>query len=152
MKNADKIFYSIIILLVLYGVYRVIIGFMPDSKPIEHTHIERDTVTVRDTVKVPRVIYVTKLQARIDTVFVNNSSILVARADTTLQKDSSKVSVSYFFPPLNQFEVKFDIKEKIIKELKTISETVTVTIEQPFYKQITFWTTIASIFLFFLVK
>jgi len=139
-------------ILIIIGLAVKMIFFPPDPVRVVDTVIQRDTVMHRDTVKIPKTIYITKLLAKIDTVFVDSSKVFVAKADTTLQKDSSKVNVSYFFPPLNYFEVKFDIKEKIIRELQTITETKTVTVELPFYKQITFWTTIGAMLLYFLVK
>ena len=57
--------------------------------------------------------------------------------------------VSYYFPPYST-DIALNIKQKIIKEFQTITELKTVTVDLPFYKQITFWTTIASIFSFLL--
>lgn len=152
MKANDILNTAIGLVILIIIVLAVKMIFFPDQVRVVDTIIQRDTVTHVDTVRVPKTIYVTKLQAKIDTVFVNDNPMQVAKADTTLQKDSSKVNVSYYFPPLNYFEVMFDIKEKIIEKLKTITETKTVTVELPFYKQITFWTTIGAMLLFFLVK
>lgn len=139
-------------ILIVIGLAVKMIFYPPEQKTIVETVIKRDTLIRVDTIRVPKTIYVTKLQAKIDTIFVNNNSVLVAKADTTLQRDSSKVDISYFFPPLNYFEAKFDIKEKIIETLKVITETVTITVEKPIYEQWTFWSTIAAVLLFFVVK
>lgn len=141
-----------IAVLIIIGLASKMIFFSSDPKTIIDTVVQRDTVTHVDTVRIPKTVYVTKLQARIDTVIINNNLVQVAKADTTLQKDSSKINISYYFPPLNYFEAKFDIKEKIIEKLKTITETQTITVERPFYKQLTFWTTICAMLLFFLSK
>lgn len=128
------------------------ITFFPGRERITDRVVEKDTVSHTDTLRIPKTVYVTKLQAKIDTVIINNQPIEVAQADTVIKQDSSKIKISYFFPPLNYFEAKFDIKEKIIESIKTITERETITVEQPIYKQWTFWTTILSIVLFFLVK
>jgi hypothetical protein len=139
-------------ILIILGLASKMIFFPTDPKEIVDTVVQRDTLTRVDTVRIPKTVYVTKLQAKLDTIYVNNNPVQVAKADTILQKDSSKIKISYYFPPLNYFEAKFDIKEKIIETLKTITETKTITVEQPIYKQWTLWTTILSIVLFFLVK
>ena len=38
----------------------------------------------------------------------------IAWADTTIQQDSSRIRVLYWMPPINQFDIKASIKEKII--------------------------------------
>jgi len=121
------------------------------NEPIEHITIERDTVHHVDTIRVPKIIYVQKLHAKIDTVFIDSSKVLVAHADTTIQKDSSKVKVSYYFPPQNYFEIMLDLKEKIIHELKTITEVKTITISEPWYKNTWFYSTVLSILVLFMV-
>lgn len=138
--------------------------FFPDQIRVVDTVTVRDTTTVHDTTYVPRNINISKLKAKLskeikDSLIIyfnhlgkDSSETLVAYADTTIHKDSSKIKVSYHFPPENFFEIVLDIKDKIVKEIQTITETKTITVELPFYKQITFWTTIGAMLLFFLVK
>jgi hypothetical protein len=123
-----------------------------ESEHSVNTEITRDTVTVHDTTFVKKPVYVTKWKAEIDTVIVDNEKVLVAKADTTIQSDSSKIKVSYYFPPKNFFEIALDLKERIIHDLKTITEVKTVTMEQPFYKNIFVYTTLIASLLIFLVK
>lgn len=142
---------GVAILIIIYLAIKMIF-FPQEPKRIVETQTVRDTVSRVDTIRVPKTVYVTKLQAKLDTIYVNNNPVQVAKADTTLQKDSSKIDIRYFFPPLNYFEAKFDIKEKIIETLKTVTETITVTVEKPVYQQWTFWSTIAAVLLLFVVK
>ena len=141
-----------LVILIIIGLAAKMIFFSPIPERVVDTVIKRDTVTHIDTVKIPKVITITKIQAKIDTVFVDSSKVVFAMADTTFKKDSSKVSIRYYCPPLNCFAATFDIKEKIIKQFQTITETKTITVELPFYRQITFWTTIGAMLLLFFVK
>lgn len=86
-----------------------------------------------------RPIYITKIKAKIDTVyevqFLGDSGdsayvpIQVAKADTLLLTDSSRIGITYYYPPRNYFDVKANIKEKII--------TKELTIEKPY--DLSFW-------------
>lgn len=151
-------------ILIIIGLAVKMIFFAPDPVHVVDTVTVRDTTTVHDTTFVPKSVNISKLKAKLSqqikdslTIYFNQSGkdtahALFAMADTTFKKDSSKISIRYYFPPLNFFAATFDLKEKIIHELQTITETKTVTIELPFYRQITFWTTIGAILLIFLMK
>lgn len=141
---------NIVLVALIIGALFFFISILP-NKPIEHTTIERDTVHQVDTIRVPKIIYVQKLHAKIDTVFIDSVKVLVAHADTTIQKDSSKIKVSYYFPPQNYFEIMLDLKEKIIHELKTITEFKTITLSEPWYKNTWFYSTVLSILVLFMV-
>jgi len=78
-------------ILIMIGVAIEMISNCSGRKSVVETVIVKDTVTRVDTIRVPKTIYVTKLQAKLDTIFVNNNPVQVAKADTTLQKDSSKL-------------------------------------------------------------
>lgn len=138
--------------LIIIGLSVKMIFFSPRPIHIIDTKIMRDSVIVRDTIKIPKYIYITKLQAQIDTFFIDSSKVTFAHADTTIQKDSSKIKVSYYFPPKNFFEIALDLKERIIHELKTITETKTITLEQPWYKDMWFYSNILLLAILFLVK
>ena len=129
--------------------------FFPSEKTlhITDTVVKRDTVNHVDTIKVQKTIFITKWKARLDTIKTgSDSGNVVARADSIFQKDSSSVKVSYYFPPKNMFEIAWDIKERIIKQFQTITETKTITYEKPFYENIFLYTTIIATLLIFLVK
>lgn len=141
---------NIVLVAVIIGAIFFLISILP-HKPIERITIERDTVHQVDTLRVPKIIYVQKLHAKIDTVFIDSSKVIVAYADTTIQKDSSRIEVSYYFPPQNYFEIILDLKEKIIHELKTITEIKTIAISEPWYKNTWFYSTVFSIIILFMV-
>jgi len=105
-----------------------------------------DTVTVvkTDTVTVVKNNVITKWKAKLDTVYVDSMEVVKASADTVLTQDSSSVKVSYLFPPLNYFDVEFDLREKTIYEeiTTTILDSVVVQVNKPFYEDTWFWTTI----------
>lgn len=71
---------------------------------------------------VDKPIYITKIKAKIDTVFepIYNGidtvfvPIAYAKADTLLKQDSSSIKVTYYYPPRNYFDLDLNIKEKII--------------------------------------
>ncbi len=152
--KANDILNTMLVLsvLIFLGLGIKYLFFAPEPNHVIGTKIERDTVTVKDTIRIPKYIYVTKLQARIDTIFVDSSKVLVARADTALQKDSSKIKVSYYFPPKNLFEIALEIKERIIREFQTVTETKTIITEEPWYRDMWFYSTMLSLVILFLVK
>lgn len=147
--KAENILNIVLVVSIIGGIFFLISQI--HDKPIEHITIERDTVYHVDTVRVPKIIYIQKLHAKLDTVFTDSSKVLVAHADTTIQKDSSKIKVSYYFPPQNYFEIMLDLKERIIHELKTITEFKTITISEPWYKNTWFYSTVLSIIILFMV-
>jgi hypothetical protein len=105
-----------------------------------------DTVWAKpDTVLITNTVYIPKLKAVLDTVYIDSVKTVVASADTVIKKDSSKIGVKYFFPPLNYFEVDLDLKEKVITKQVTILDSVTVEVKKPFYEDHWFWTSIAAI-------
>lgn len=115
------------------------------SEPEIIVEIKRDTLYMKpDTVIQTKIKYVSA-KALIETVYVEKQPIQVAKADTTLS-DSSRIQISYWFPPLNKFDIIADIKEKIITKEKIIKELKTVTIkEQPvFYKNTWFWVSLVE--------
>ncbi len=140
----------VLIIVIVVGIYFIISELNP--KPKDNIIIQRDTINHVDTVRVPKLIYIKNLQAKIDTIFIDSSKVLAAHADTIFQKDSSEIKISYYYPPKNFFEIALDLKEKIIHELKTITEIKTITIEQPWYEDTWFYTTIISIAILFLVR
>jgi hypothetical protein len=147
--KAENIINIVLVASIIGGLFFLIYNLR--HEPIEHITIERDTVHHVDTIRVPKFIYIQKMHAKIDTLFIDSSNVLVAHADTTIQKDSSKIKVSYYFPPQNYFEIMLDLKEKIIHELKTITEIKTITISEPWYKNTWFYSTVLSILVLFMV-
>lgn len=109
---------------------------------IDTVFSQPDTVFQSDTVFIP------KLKAVLDTVYMADStSVPVASADTTFQKDSSRISVKYFFPPLNFFDIQLDIRERTISKVKTITEYKEVSRPEPFYRDEWFWSSAVLIIL-----
>jgi hypothetical protein len=83
-----------------------------------------DTTFVQTTEIKTKTIYVTKIKAQIDTIVIDNTEVEVAEADTVLVADSSKIMVRYFGKPFNEFEIKADIKEKIVTNTLSIKEYI----------------------------
>lgn len=107
-----------------------------------------DTVyTKPDTTIITRVDTVHKLIADLDTVYIDSTEVITAAADTTFVEDSSSVSVKYYFPPLNYFDINLDIKSKVIEKTKTITEVKEIERPNPFYSDHWFWTTIGLVLL-----
>jgi hypothetical protein len=108
------------------------------SNPVVKTVTVRDTVLKTDTLVIRDTIVVTKVKAHLDTVFIAKYDTLVQKAsvDTTLTRDSVNVKVSYYFPPLNSFDIAVKNLKKFETRIKTVEKLKTVTIEKepPFYK------------------
>jgi len=143
MKNNNLTL--LLIILLLGG----IIGYFVSRSfhPTENT-VTIDTVKYVDTLYLQKTETITKWKAKLDTVKVTvNDTVFqkieVASADTLLEKDSNKVSVKYYFPPLNYFDVKFDINEKIVKETKEILKTVTL--DEPLLHESSFIIAVVSV-------
>ena len=121
------LFYVLILGLVIVGTFK----FCGDSKYGKPILISADTTYLTHTEYKDRPVYIPKIQAKIDTVYINNEPQLIAVADTLLQKDSSTVTVKYYFPPLNYFSIDMNLKDKFIYKTTTIKELYT--------KPPTFW-------------
>lgn len=121
------LFYVLIIGLIIVGTFK----YCGDSKYNKPILVNADTTYIIRIEFKDRPVFITKIQAKIDTVYVNNEPQLIAVADTLIQKDSSTVKVKYYFPPLNYFSIDMNLKDKFIYKTTTIKELYT---EPP-----TFW-------------
>lgn len=148
MQLTDKILAIILIVVGSLFIYKIINPTVVVDKQysIDTFYTKADTITLRDTVFIP------KLLARIDTVYIDSEPVLVANADTTFEQDSSRIEISYYFPPENFFLVKMDIKEKIIEKTNTILTTQTITVDKPIYEETSFWGLIGLGILWILTK
>lgn len=145
MQNSKSAIIILILLIILLLISNSIIqscNQSQSSNPLIHHSIDTvyskpDTVLIRDTITINRLI------AQLDTVYIDDTTkVISASADTTFQKDSSKISVKYFFPPLNYFDIALDLKEKIITKTKTITEVKEFEKPIPFYKDNWFYSSI----------
>lgn len=131
---------------ILFSCLALIIFFLFTNKGNDSTLIQHSIDTVYstpDTVLLVDTVFIPKLHALLDTVYLPDSSrIISASADTTFQKDSSNISVKYFFPPLNYFEIAADISQKIITQTKTILEVKEFDKPIPFYKDNWFYSSV----------
>lgn len=123
MKN---IFYLILVgLILIIGSY--FFGSYLGKNKYKSEKLKLEYIT---TIRyIDRPIYITKLKSKIDTIYVVDTltsiidTQLVATADTTLIQDSNKVIVKYYFPPKNYFELKLNLKDKVItNEIHTITQ------------------------------
>ena len=142
MKNLNEILLTLAIVFAGLFLWRTL---QPRIEKVETISI--DTVSIVDTVTITKYKTVEKLKAVIDTVFIEDEYIEVAKADTILSEDSSRINIEYYFPPLNEFRVDFDLKEKVIEKVKTITQIKEVTIKEPFYKDEWFYSTLAAVLL-----
>lgn len=125
-----------IVLLALITLAKLDCGSKPTPSGSE---IKTDTVFVVDTLFVKKNIYIDKLKATIDTIFIDSNEVLFAEADTLIKADSTKINVKYFFPPANYFEIDFDIKEKIITNTIEILKTETIIEELSLFENTWFY-------------
>ena len=142
MKHASYIVVSLIALLIVWKVADAISGGIKNegetvNRTIDTVYAKPDTLIKKDTV------FISKVEATIDTVFVDSNKVAVAIADTTIEKDSAKLNLKYYFPPLNYFDVEvLDIKERIITQTITVLDSVRVEVQKPFTKDYWFWSTV----------
>lgn len=123
--------YHLVYALLLGSLIVGVLKYCGDSKYNKPTLISSDTTYVTHIEYKDRPVYLTKIQAKIDTIYINNEPQIVATADTLLTKDSSTVKVKYYFPPLNYFSVDMNIKDKFVYK--------TVTVKEQYIVPKTFW-------------
>lgn len=91
-------------------------GYKSGESKVKVEYLEKERL-VHDTVKT-KVIFWKEAPAQIDSFYstdtlYKNIPLKFAYSDTLIAKDSSQIKVTYYFPPLNKFNVWADIKEKI---------------------------------------
>ena len=108
-----------------------------------------DTVWTKPDTVIISIVKTVHLPGDIDTLYIDSTEVITARADTTFSEDSSSIDIQYFFPPHNYFKVALDIKEKIIRDTVKITELREVEVMRRFYADHWFWSTllIAGLFI-----
>lgn len=145
MRFSEYILLFLIVAAVAY------IIFKPKDKPKTIIKIDRDTVTVRDTIIQKDTLTIERVKSILDTVFINNQNVKVAKADTVINNDSVRVKVDYYYDPLNYFDIEVQsLKEKIIEKFRTVTEIKTVEVDEPIYKEKSFYGMVAAIFIIIL--
>lgn len=135
-----KDYYIIFVMACIVAV--IVYLFVANPRTIETVRIDRDTIQTVDTVTITKTKVIERLLAVIDTVFIEQDTVIYAKADTLLIQDSSKIEVSYYFPPKNYFDINYNIKEKIIEKIKTITELKTVELSKMWYEDEWFYTSL----------
>jgi hypothetical protein len=114
----------IIIVLIFLGVIGGIyyVGYQHGKSNITTKYLEKEKL-IHDTL-ITKETFFSRLPARLDTMLLidtvyKNKPITIAHSDTIYTKDSSKIKVDYFFPPVNKFDIYADIKQRIIYRVET---------------------------------
>ncbi|WKZ71118.1 MAG: hypothetical protein QY331_07620 [Melioribacteraceae bacterium] len=146
-KNILPIAFILILIIILLLISNSIIQSCNESSSqysnIPSFHHSADTIYAKpDTILLFDTVKVNQLSAQLDTVYIDSTRIISAAADTTFQKDSSRISVKYFFPPLNYFEIAADLKERIITKVKTITEVKEFEKPIPLFKNEFFYSSV----------
>lgn len=84
MKNVWL--YVVIIILIITCFYQ---WKNPEIKTIETIKIERDTITLRDTLFIEKPVYRTKYITKVDTVYVNDTIPIELPVETKIYEDST---------------------------------------------------------------
>ena len=113
-----KYFLYVLAVVFALSIISNIAHYFNPPKPI--VTVNTRTITKIDTVIQTKYITVTKLQAKIDTVIIDNKPIEVASADTLINKGIDSVHVKYYFPPANYFDVKLSLHDRIINHTDSI--------------------------------
>lgn len=120
---SNKHFLGLAILaLFVFSIIGNVLQYCNPPEPIVRETIV--TLTKIDTLVKEKPIYLTKLSSKLDTIYINNTPQITATADTLLRQDSSKIKVTYFFPPQNYFDIDMILKEKIIIQTDSIFKTI----------------------------
>lgn len=137
IKYVGYIVIAIILFLIGWNFVAPVFNNTVTKEVVKHTV---DTVwTKPDTVIQIEQQTITKWKAAIDTVYIDSTAVLVAKADTTISNDSLSFSVKYFFPPLNYFDVNYDLKLTTITDTVTILDSTFVEVTKPILKDNWFW-------------
>ena len=126
MEKAAKAFLFTILGLFLFSATGNVLQYCNPPEPIIKTKIE--TKTQIDTVYRSKYITVQKIQAKLDTVYIDNAPQMVASADTLIRQDSSAVKIKYYFPPMNKFEVTMKLRDRYITRVDSIFKTIEKTL------------------------
>ena len=78
--------YVIILILIVTCFYQ---WKNPEIQTIETIKIERDTITLRDTVYIEKPVYKTKYITKVDTVYVNDTIPIALPVETKVYEDST---------------------------------------------------------------
>jgi hypothetical protein len=124
---SNKHFLGLAILtLFVFSIVGNVLQYCNPPEPIVRETIV--TLTKVDTLVKERPIYLTKLSSKLDTIYIDNTPQVTATADTLLKEDSSKIKITYFFPPRNRFDVDMDLKEKLIIRTDSVFKTIEKTL------------------------
>ena len=110
--------YAIIIILLFTCFY---MWKNPEIKTIETIKIERDTITLRDTMRIPYPVYDTVYTHSIDTVYLpSEDTTMVLQHQTKIYEDSTyKAQISGYNPSLDWIETynntKYIYEEKVVQ-------------------------------------
>jgi hypothetical protein len=113
MKLKD--FVLILLIGVVAGFLAYHISFKKQAQktyvPVEVPIIKRDTIWVEKIKKITQ-------PARIETLITKEKdTISIAKTDTIFTDDSLTLNIDYYFPPLNKFEIFYQLKSPMIKEV-----------------------------------
>jgi len=79
--------------------------------PVEIPIVKRDTIWVEKIRKITQ-------PARVETLISKEKdTISIAKTDTIFTDDSLTLKIDYFFPPVNKFEILYQLKSPMIKEM-----------------------------------
>jgi len=104
-----------VIIAIIAGVYFT--GYYSGKAKTEVKYLEKEKL-IHDTTITKETIF-KNLPGKISYVFITDTliqkepiKVQVAQTDTLVTKDSSTIKVSYYFPPVNKFDVVAKIRER----------------------------------------
>lgn len=125
----------IVTILIIGGVYFA--GFKHGESTVKVQYLEKEKL-IYDTITVIQQV-IKNTPAKIDSsvvTLIDDSGMTppqlvktkVASSDTLVIKDSSRIRIKYFFPPINKFDVWAEIRQKTIyrPEIKLIEKPTTI--------------------------
>jgi len=125
MSNKHLLLLAILALFV-FSIIGNILNYCNPPEPIVKETIR--TVTKTDTIVQVKPFYLTKISSKLDTIYIDSKPITTATADTLIKEDSSSIRITYFFPPVNKFDVNMKIRERTITRIDSIFKTIEKTL------------------------
>lgn len=115
-----KIQYFLYILGVIFILSLVsnVTHYFNPPKPI--ITVKTRVISKVDTLIEYKQVVISKIKARIDTVLINNILNETANVDTTFNNGNDTVSVKYYFPPADYFNIQMALHNKIINHYDSI--------------------------------
>jgi hypothetical protein len=142
----DKQILTQAFLILLFILAILVIVYLMTRPVVVKKEIHSDTVMVKQTIyETLKTVVYKHLPARLDTVILHDTvKLVIASKDTVLKPYGDSLSIKYYFPPFNYFDLMFVPAPRPV-EIRTqyVTTTVTLTVSPTFWDKL-FWSGIGA--------